>query len=162
MGGRSAGSRDGGIGPAQAEMDGDIARGGVGNHLGDDEGADLAGPAVNVVGMLLLELIETANAAADNDAAAVRIFPAEVQAAVLNRRDRRYQGELSEAIEPAGHLGLESRLGIEVLHLAAEVNLEGGGVELFDAADAAPAGAERAPEFLDVRGEGVDRPQSRD
>ena len=65
----------------------------------------------------------------------------EVEAAVLDGRDGGDQGELGEAVQAAGGLGVEDGLGVEVLDLAAEVDLEGGGVELLDRADAALAGA---------------------
>ena len=51
---------------------------------------------------------------------------------------------------------------VEVLDLAAEVDLEGGGVELLDRADAAPAGQQRLPERRHVHGERVDRPHAGD
>ena len=56
----------------------------------------------------------------------------EVDAAVLDGLDGGDQGELGEAVEAAGGLGVEQLLGVEVLDLAAEVDLEGGGVELLD------------------------------
>ena len=49
--------------------------GGVGDHLGDDERADAAGPAVDEAAVLLLELVQAADAAADDDAAADRDLP---------------------------------------------------------------------------------------
>ena len=101
VGGRGAGGGDGRVRPAQAEVDRDVAGGGVGHHLGDDEGADLAGAAFDVAGVLLLELVEAADAAADDDAAAVRVFLGEVEAAVLDGVHGGDHGELGEAVQPA-------------------------------------------------------------
>ncbi len=99
--GRGAGGGHGGVGAAQSEMNGDVARSGVGDHFRNDERADLARPSVQVTTMLLLELIEAADAAAENDAAAERVFPREVDAAVFHGVDGGHESELSETIEPA-------------------------------------------------------------
>src|SRR5262249_31068980 len=143
--------------PAQAEVDRDVTRGGVGDHLGDDERADLARAALQEAGVLLLPLVEAADAAAQDGAAAVRVLLREVQAAVLDGGDGRHQGELGEAVEVAGGLAVEDGGGVEVLDLAAELDLEGGGVELLDRRDAAAAGTQPLPESPDVLPEGVDR-----
>ena len=84
VGGRGAGRRNGGVRTAQAEMDRDVAGGGVGDHLRDDERADAAGPVLDKAGVLLFEFVEAADAAADDDAAAEGIFLGEVEAAVLD------------------------------------------------------------------------------
>ena len=53
--------------------------------------------------------------------------------------------------------------GSQVLDLAAEFGLEGGGVEQVDETDAAAAGAECLPEVRDVRAaERIDRAQTGD
>ena len=44
VGGRGAGRRDGGVGAARPELNGDVARRRVGDHFRDDERADPAGP----------------------------------------------------------------------------------------------------------------------
>ena len=100
--------------------------------------------------MLLLKLVEPADAGPDNRARPVRIFLAKIEAAVLDRADRCHQGKLGEAVQMAGDLGIQHCLGIEVLDLASKMHLEGRGVELLDQADAVPAGAERLPELLDI------------
>src|SRR5205807_1049970 len=85
VGGRGAGGGHGGVRPHQAEVDGDIAGGGVGDHLGDDERADLVGPPLQVDGVLVLELVEAADAAADDGAATEGVLAREVQPAVAHR-----------------------------------------------------------------------------
>ena len=75
VGGRGAGGGDGGVRAAQAELDRDVAGRRVGDHLRDDERADPAGPALDEAAVLLLELVQAADAAADDDAAADRDLP---------------------------------------------------------------------------------------
>ena len=73
-------------------------------------------------------------------AAAERVFLGEVEPAVARRpRRRRPAANWREAVEPAGRPGVDDRLGVEVLDLAAEVDLEVGGVEQRDGRDAALA-----------------------
>src|SRR5581483_8077349 len=72
--GRGAGGRDGRVGAAQPEVDRNVPRSGVGDHLGDDERTDPPGTVLEVTAVLLLELVEPADAAADDAAAAVRIL----------------------------------------------------------------------------------------
>src|SRR5258708_7197809 len=66
---RGAGGRNGRIGTAQLEVNRDRAAGIVGNHLGNDEGADPARTTLNKAAVLLFKLVESADAAAENDAA---------------------------------------------------------------------------------------------
>ena len=72
------------------------------------------------------------------------------------------QGELREAVQPPGRLRIEDGFRLEVLDFAAEMDLEGGRVELLDDADAAAAGAQGRPEARNVRAERVDRAQAGD
>src|SRR5262249_36823897 len=51
---------------------------------------------------------------------------------------------------------------MKALHLAAELDLEGGGVELLNRRDAAATGAQAVPVPLDVEAKRVDRPQAGD
>src|SRR5262249_28651256 len=118
--------------------------------------ADSARPAFHQTLVLRLKLVEAADAAADDRAAAVGVFLLEVDGAVLDRFDRRDHRELREAVEVADGLGFKQVFGVEVLDLAADVDLEGGRVELLDNADTAPAGADRLPEPREVVGERVD------
>ncbi len=112
--------------------------------------------------MLVLELVEAADAAAEDDAAAVRVFLGEIQTAVGDGLDRGHQGELAESIQMAGDLGLQRRHRVELLHLPAKVDLERGGVELLDRRDAALAREQGLPVARDVRRQRVDRPQTGD
>ena len=143
-------------------MDGDIAGRGVGNHLRNDERADAARTAADEARVLFFKLIQAADAAAGDDAATVRVFLAEVDAAVLDGLDGGDQGKLREAVEVAGDLGVEVRFRVEVLDLAAKMNLERRSIDLLDRANAVAAGADCAPELLDIGGQGVDRSHSGD
>ena len=116
------------LAPHRPEVNRDVAGGRVGDHLGDDERADLAGAALMIAGVLLFELVEAADAAAEDDAAAERIFLAKVEAAVFDGFDGGDQRELGEAVEAARGLAVEILFGIQVLDFAAEVDLEGASV----------------------------------
>src|SRR5262245_56378566 len=143
-------------------MDRDGAGGVVGDHLGDDEWADLARPAGDVATVLLFELVQSTDAAAENDPAAEGIFLGKVETAVLDCCDGRDERELRETVQPARGLRLDDVFGAEALHLAAEVNAEVFRIELFDPADPASAGAKGAPERLQVARQRVHRPHPGD
>src|SRR5207244_1244271 len=102
VGGRGAGGRDGGVGTGQAEVDGNVAGRRVGDHFRDHERADLVRAVLEVAAVLFLKLVQAADAAADDRAAAEGVFPAEIQAAVLDGVDGRHQRELREAVQPPG------------------------------------------------------------
>src|SRR5207237_9105239 len=106
------------------------------------------------------QLSQAAAGAAGDDARAVRVFLAEVDAAVLDGLNGGDQGKLREAVEMADDLGVEVRFRVEVLDLAAKMNLERRSIDLLDRANAVAAGADCAPELLDIGGQGVDRAQS--
>jgi hypothetical protein len=74
VGGRCAGGDHGGVRPAEAELDADDAAGGVSHHLRDEEGADAVRAALEEDGLLLLDLLESADAAADYAAGAVEVL----------------------------------------------------------------------------------------
>src|SRR5207237_3579915 len=101
---RGAGRRHGRVRTAQAELDRDGARRRVGDHLGDDEGRDTAGALGDVARVLLLELADAANAAAEDDATAERVLTGNLEAAVLDRFLGGHQRELSEAVQAPGRL----------------------------------------------------------
>ena len=96
--------------------------------------------------MGFLELIQPAHAAAQDHAAAMGVFPVEVESRVAHREGRSHHRELREAVVPLLFLGIEERMRIEVLDFAGEVGLEARGVESLDGADAAAAVADRLPE----------------
>ena len=82
-----------------------VPGGRVGDHLGDDERADPARPAVHVAWRAAPQFGDAADAAADDDAATERIFLGEVEPAVLDRLVGGDQGELGEAVESRRSLG---------------------------------------------------------
>src|SRR5205823_6579763 len=95
--------------------------------------------ALQQPGVLLFVLADAADAAADEDSRALRIFLAEVEPAVLHSLDGGGQAELGEAIQAPSQLSIQHFIGIEVAHLAREGNLPVGHVKQIDAADAALA-----------------------
>ena len=110
--------------------------------------------------MLILVLVEPADAAADDDAAAKGIFLGEIDAAVLDGFDGGDHAELGEAIQAARGFRVKVRLGVP-LHFAAEMDFESTGVELLDRGDAAFAGEQPFPVRLGVRSQGADGSQPR-
>src|SRR5262249_35207983 len=91
-----------------------------------------------------------------------RVLAAEVQAAVLDGLDRRHQGELGEAVQPARLLDVEQPLRGEVLDLAGEVDLERRRVEQLDRADAALPLEQALPQDRHADAQRGDRAQARD
>jgi hypothetical protein len=162
VGRRGAGRGDGGVGAAQAEVDGDGAAGRVGDHLGDDERRDAAGPAVAEAVVLFLELGQPADTAAEDDAGAEGVHLAEVDTAVAHGLDGRHQGKLGEAVQPPRHPGVEDGLRLEVLDLPAKADLEPLGVDDGDGPDAALSVQQALPVRGDRRRQRVDRPHARD
>src|SRR5437764_6592097 len=103
-------------------MDGDVAGGGIGDHLRDDKRADPRRSALQIAGVLLFELIEAANAAAEDHTEAIEVFAFEIETAILQSGHGGDQGKLSEAIEPAGGLGVQVLFGLEVLDLPSDMD----------------------------------------
>ena len=63
---------------------------------------------------------------------------------------------------PADVFGIEDGFRVEILDLAGEMDLESGGIEKRDGADAAPAGQQAFPVGRHVIGERVDRAHAGD
>src|SRR5437588_649800 len=62
----------------------------------------------------------------------------------------------------ADGFSVEGGLGMKILDLAAEVHLEGGGIELLDRPNAALAGAKTLPVPFQVIGQRIERPHAGD
>ncbi len=90
-----------------------------------------------VSAVLFFELIQSADAAADDDAAAVGIFFREIDTTVRDGGVRGHQSKLSKTVQPMDFLFVDQRFRVEVFDFAAKVDLECSGVELFDGSDAA-------------------------
>ena len=105
--------------------------------------------------VLLFKLVQATDPAPQNGAAPVGIFAGEIEAAVSHRADRGYQCKLREPVQAARHLGIEKGFGAKVLYFPRKLDFEGGGIDLLNQADAAPAGAKRTPEVLDIGSERV-------
>src|SRR5262249_23562797 len=96
--------------------------------------------------VLLLERFDSADAAADHDAAARDVFLGEIQARVLYRTDGRRHPELSEAVEPLGFARVNAVSGdIEIRAFSPETNGILARVPSSDHRNAALAGAEILP-----------------
>jgi hypothetical protein len=150
------------VGAAEAELDGDVARGRVEHHLGDEEGVGLGRAFLQVADVLLLQLVEPADAAGDDGAAAVLVLLGEVDPAVLPRLHGGGDGDVDERVGAADLLGVEPVGGIEILHLPAEPDLHPVGGELREEGDAALSGEAAFPERGNVVAERSDNTESGD
>ena len=129
VGGAGAGGGDGRVRAAQAVLDRDVAAGRVDHQLGNREGRDLVRALVEQPRMLRFDFVQPADAGAENDAAAKRIFLREIEARVAHRVDAGHQGELREAIEPLLVLGGDIVAGRPIVDFAAEADFVLRGVE---------------------------------
>src|SRR5947208_860321 len=82
IGGRRTRGRNGMARPLQVVLDGDDAGGGIAHHLGDDVGVYFARAAGQVFFLALFELVESADAGADDRAAPLGVFLGEFEATV--------------------------------------------------------------------------------
>jgi hypothetical protein len=131
------------------------AAGRVGQHHGDEERAEAARPAGGQRVGRLVDGVERAHAAADDDAGgdARRVIG---QPGVGQRLPGGGQGQLRQPGHAAGLLAAEVGHRVEALHLAGDARLVVGGVEEGDGADAGAAGADGLPGRGRVVAEGVE------
>ena len=140
------------FGPLSAVAHGDEARRRCRDEHRDEERRDPVGPLVSVGGAVVLEGLHAADAAADDDAGAIRgrarfsASPACVTAwcAAAMR-------VLGEEVVALGFLAVHVLQRVEPLHLAGEADLKRGGVELRDRRGPGPAREQAGPGVLDRR-----------
>ncbi len=118
--------------------------------LGMVKAETLSGPCADSRAMLGFDLVQAADAGAEDHAAAKRIFLREVEAGVAHGVDAGDHGELREAIEPLGILGRDVVAGRPIVDIAAEVDFELRGVEQPDRMNAAFARENPLPKILDL------------
>ena len=138
-------------------------RGDVGNEHRDEERADLARTPLSVNVVLLLETFQAADAAAEDDADAVRIVHPRIgERGIGHRLSRAGDRVLRVSIRSLRFLPIHVLQWIEALHLARETNGELGRVELRDGSGARYALDERAPGRRHVVTDGRNRPETGD
>src|SRR5690606_12176092 len=133
----------------QAEHDRHVAAGGVDHQARHGHGADAPRPAGDEDLGLLFKRFDPADAAADDDAAAERVFAAEVQARILDGGMAGRQAELPEAIDALGFAGIDAVPGdVEGGALAADARGHPAGIPAGDRTDPALAGAQVFPQLI--------------
>src|SRR5262249_1805302 len=102
-------------------------------------------PFVNHRRVLCLELVESADARADEHATVVGGKLGEIYAGVLDGGLGGNQSELRKSIQVPRLLDAETSHGVPTANLSTKVNLELGRVKEGQRSHPAPAGAERVP-----------------
>ncbi len=132
-------------------------------NIGMKNALILLWPALAVDVVLLLERLEAADAAADDDADAIRIVRrAVVESRIGHRLDRRGDRVLGEQVGSLGLFALHVDERVEALYLAREPNRKGGRVELRDRAAAGNPLGDCAPSRRHVVADWRDRPHPGD
>ena len=129
----------------EAEVHGDIRRRDVGDHLRDREWRNAAGTLFEQLRNLLLGNVQTAYARAEDNARAIGIEIAFLEACLLDSLNRCRHCVMHICV-CAARLTLLHILGrVEVLDLCTQLYLKIGYIKLGDGTDAAFAGLERLP-----------------
>ena len=162
VGAARAGGGGGGVRSLGPGADRDPARGEVDDRGGDEERADLAGPALEEGLVLALDGGEAADAAADEDAHPPRLGRVHGEGGVLHREVGGGDRELDEAVDLLDVLLLDPAQGVEALHLAGEAGGVVGGVEQRDGARPRATGEEALPGLLGADPQGRHEPHPRD
>jgi hypothetical protein len=129
-------------------------------NIGTKKGDTRSGPALDQLGVLVLEGVDAADAAADHDAEALVVDAVAllVEARLPHRLHGRGDREVREAVGALHLLAVDVQRGVEPLHLAGEAHGVAGGVELGDRAGAAAPREQTRPALLEVQPTGVTSP----
>ena len=138
MGACGTGGGDGDVGALQASHDGEM----TGHHIDDggryEEGAQLAGTAVDQAAVVLLNQTQTADAGTDRHTDALGILLVDDETGIIQRLHACGDAVLDEEIHLASFFAVDTvLLGIEILDLACEAGRKLAGVKVFDGRNAA-------------------------
>ena len=103
-----------------------------------------------IVAHLVLECLDTADTYTIDNTDAVLVYALQIHLAVFNSLYCRSHGELSVAVHLAGFLAVDIVVDVESLHLASELCLELGCVEMCDRCGSAYAFEKVLPSFLRI------------
>ena len=131
--------------------------------LGTTNGLTRSGPFSIQLEAALFDLVQAADAAADDHAAAEGIFLGEIEARILHRLPAGDHRKLREPVEPLDLFLLGEAVGLgdeggrpvfrsPVVHVAAELHLEAVGIENAQRMNAALPSQEALPEIFDLAG----------
>ena len=127
------------IGALEAADDAQLARQHVDDGAGHVERRDLARPALQELGRLLLDAEDAANARTDDRSDAVGIGLGDFQARIVQGHERGRQSVVDERLHLLRVLGRHEGGGIEIADLPGDAGGEAGGVEMGDRTDAGTA-----------------------
>ena len=144
------------------EAHGDDAGRDVGDEHRDEEGADLALPALAVDVVLLLEALEATDTAPDDHPGAIRVEGALGEPRVRHRLDGGSDRVLRVRVGALRFLPLHGPERIEPLQLARELHGEGGRIELRDSCGTGNAGLQGAPSRRHIVADRRNGPETRD
>ena len=122
----------------------------------------LSGPFFDQPQVLRLDLVQPADARAENHAGAEGIFAGEIEPRIAHGVDPGHERELREAVESLVVFGRDVTGGIPVVDIAAEADFVVGGVEQPQGMDAAFAAQNPLPEVLNFQTQRGDRPEAGD
>src|SRR5690348_5359383 len=163
VGARRAGGDSSVVRPLRVEAHRDEARGNVGDEHRDEEWADLARPALPIYVVLLLEALQSTDAAAEDDTDAIWIILARIGERGIGHRLRRAgQRVLRIRVGALRFLAIHVLQRIEALHLAGEAHGKLRRVELGDCRRAGDAVDDCAPSRRHVVADRRDRPETGD
>ena len=152
--------RGGGVvGAMEAILYGNLSGSDVCNHLGDEEGVEARTAFCtvdSVVGNLLFEGVDTADADTKHHSDAVLVDGLEVHGAVSNGFHCCYESELLVTVHLAHFLLVDEVGRIEILYFAGELCLEFRSVKALDGGCSADAGYEIVPGFFEGVADGGD------
>ena len=157
----TGGHRTGAHAP-EAGVDGDLAGGHVADAGGDIEGRDPVPALLLALVVLCLRDGEAADAAGDNDAAAIRLRFIQREASTVQCLLGGDDGHLGEAAHPLGLWLAHVVLRHEALDLRGQMDLQIGGIELGDGSDAAHTVLHSLPALCRGKANGGHGPQAGD
>ena len=158
---RGARRHDAGHGAVQTVVDRNLPRCHVGDHHGDEKGADTLGALFKETLIGAVHRLDAADARADIGADAVTVLLIEIEPRILQCHARRDDGKLRIAIHALGFLLVDVTVNGKILDLAGNLRGVACRVEAGNAADAVLSCEKRIPERLLADADRCDRADPR-
>ena len=146
----------------EPRVDGHLTRRHVADGGGDREGGHPVKALFQTPAVLRLGDGLSADAAGEDDTAAVRVRLLHGEPGVGQSLPRRRHGELGEAAHALGFLTAQQRFRVEALYLCRQLHFLGGGIVMGDGADAAHAVFHGLPALTRRQSNGGYGPQTGD
>jgi hypothetical protein len=141
---------------AQAVADRNVSARGIEHELRNRECGDFVRSLRNEPLVLSFDLGESADARAEDHAAAERFFLGEVDSRIVHGVDAGNQRELREAIDALLLLAIDVAFGRPIVDIAAEAHFVMRGIECSKLVNAAVAAQHLIPEVVDLAAQGGD------